>query len=402
MPEFQYVAKAMSGQEVKGLLTAGSETEVVSTLSTRQLFPLKVELAESAKSQERFRGKKVKARDLAAFYSQLADLLESGVPLLRSLELLENQSTNQALKLVLSGIRDDVAEGTRLADSMRQQGRVFSELAVSMIRAGEEGSFLEDVLKRIADFTEHQEELKGKVVGAIAYPTFLVVVGTVVLSILMVWFVPKFEPVFSRLEEQGDLPWATTAVVSISEVMQHHWYWLIIGIAGAALFVWQYAQSEDGRVAIDGMKLKIPGAGKIYKNLAIARFCRILGTLLTNGVPILPSLRTAKDATGNRVLSDAIAGASDNISAGKSLSQPLRDSNQFPPETVEMIAVAEEANNLENVLVKIADGMERRTYRHMDLFVRLLEPLMLLIMAILILFVMIGLLLPVLKSSAIL
>jgi general secretion pathway protein F/type IV pilus assembly protein PilC len=402
MPEFQYVARAMSGQEVKGLLTAGTETEVVSTLSTRQLFPLKIELAESAKSQERYRGKKVRARDLAGFYSQLADLLESGVPLLRSLELLETQSTNQALKLVLEGIRTDVAEGTPLADAMRQHGRVFSDLAVSMIRAGEEGSFLEDVLQRIASFTEHQEELKGKVIGAVAYPTFLVVIGTVVLWILMVWFVPQFEPVFSRLEERGDLPWATTAVIAISNLLRERGLWLILGIGGAIAFLWQYSQSDEGRVVIDRVKLKIPGAGKIYKNLAIARFCRILGTLLTNGVPILPALRTAKDATGNQVLSDAIASASDNISAGKSLSEPLRDSGQFPPETVEMIAVAEEANNLEKVLINIADGMERRTYRQMDLFVRLLEPLMLLIMAALILFVMIGLLLPVLRSSSIL
>jgi general secretion pathway protein F/type IV pilus assembly protein PilC len=306
------------------------------------------------------------------------------------------------LKLVLEGIRTDVAEGTRLADAMRQHGRVFSDLAVSMIRAGEEGSFLEDVLQRIADFTEHQEELKGKVIGAVAYPTVLVVIGAVVLSVLMVWFVPQFDPIFSRLEERGDLPWATTAVIAISNLLRERGLWLILGIGGAIAFLWQYSQSDEGRVVIDRVKLKIPGAGKIYKNLAIARFCRILGTLLTNGVPILPALRTAKDATGNQVLSDAIASASDNISAGKSLSEPLRDSGQFPPETVEMIAVAEEANNLEKVLINIADGMERRTYRQMDLFVRLLEPLMLLIMAALILFVMIGLLLPVLRSSSIL
>lgn len=402
MPEFQYVARAMSGQEVKGLLTAGTETEVVSTLSLRQLFPLKIELAESAKTRERFRGKRVKGRDLASFYSQLADLLRSGVPLLRSIELLETQSTNQALKLVLTEIRGDVAEGTRLADAMRQRGRVFSDLAVSMIRAGEEGGFLEDVLKRIADFTEHQEELKGKVIGAVAYPTFLVIIGSIVLSILMVWFVPKFDPIFSRLEERGDLPWATTAVIAISNAMKYYGLVILGAIALGFILLWNYTQSDDGKVAVDGLKLKIPGAGKIYKSLAIARFCRILGTLLTNGVPILPALRISKDATGNKVLGSAISSASDNISAGKSLSEPLRDSGQFPPETVEMIAVAEEANNLEHVLVDIADGMERRTYRHMDLFVRLLEPLMLLVMAILILFVMIGLLLPVLKSSSIL
>lgn len=402
MPEFQYVARAMSGQEVKGLLTAGNETEVVSTLSLRQLFPLRIELAESAKSQAKLRGKRVKARDLCGFYSQLADLLRSGVPLLRSLELLENQSASQALKVVLGDIRSEVADGTRLAEAMRRHSRVFSDLAISMIRAGEEGSFLEDVLKRIASFTEHQEDLKGRVVGAVAYPVFLVVVGTIVLSIMMVWFVPKFDPIFTRLEARGDLPWATTAVVAISNSLKNYGLWILLSIAGGIFLLWQYTQSDEGRTVVDGLKLRAPGAGKIYKNLAIARFCRILGTLLNNGVPILPSLRIAKDATGNRVLCDAISSAGDNISAGKSLAEPLRNSGQFPEETVEMIAVAEEANNLETVLVDIADGMERRTYRYMDLFVRLLEPVMLLIMAILILFVMIGLLLPVLRSSSIL
>jgi general secretion pathway protein F/type IV pilus assembly protein PilC len=402
MPEFQYVAKAMSGQEVSGLLTATSQNEVVSTLSTRDLFPIRIELADSAKSQQRYRGRGVKARDLAVFYSQLSDLLRSGVPLLRSLELLGRQSRNQSLKLVLQEIRDDVAEGTRLAEAMRQQSHVFNELAVSMVRAGEEGSFLEDVLRRIADFTDHQEDLKGRVIGATAYPAFLVIIGSLVLTAMMVWFVPKFEPVFQRLESRGSLPWATTAVVGISDTLGQYGLWIVAGMIVGGITFAQYARSEEGRLVVDQARLVIPGAGSIYRSLAIARFCRILGTLLHNGVPILNSLRIAKDATGNRVLGNAIASASDNISAGKSLSEPLRDSQQFPEETVEMIAVAEEANNLEEVLVNIADSMERRTYRYLELFVRLLEPAMLLVMAILILFVMLGLLLPVLQSSSVL
>ena len=402
MPEFQYVAKAMSGQEVSGLLTATSQNEVVSSLSTRDLFPIRIELADSAKSQQRYRGRGVKARDLAVFYTQLSDLLRSGVPLLRSLELLGRQSRNQSLKLVLQEIRDDVADGTRLAEAMRQQSHVFNELAVSMVRAGEEGSFLEEVLRRIADFTDHQEDLKARVIGATAYPAFLVIIGSLVLSVMMVWFVPKFEPVFQRLESRGTLPWATTAVVGISDILGQYGLWIVAGMIVGGITFAQYARSEEGRLVVDQARLVIPGAGSIHRSLAIARFCRILGTLLHNGVPILNSLRIAKDATGNRVLANAIALAGDNISAGKSLSEPLRDSQQFPEETVEMIAVAEEANNLEEVLVNIADSMERRTYRYLELFVRLLEPAMLLVMAILILFVMLGLLLPVLQSSSVL
>lgn len=392
----------MSGQEVKGLLTAGTETEVVSTLSARELFPLRIELAESAKSDDRLRGRRVKARDLATFFAQLSDLLRSGVPLLRSIELLQRQSRNKVLKVVLQEVRDDVANGTRLAEALRQHSNVFSELAVSMVRAGEEGSFLEDVLRRIADFTEHQEDLKGKVVGATVYPMFLTVIGGGILTIMMVWFVPKFEPVFQRLEARGELPWATTAVVTISDTLAN--YGLVVAglVAAAALFAVQYFKSDDGRMVLDRAKLSVPGAGRIYRSLAIARFCRILGTLLNNGVPILNSLRISKDATGNKVLSNAINDASEFIAAGKSLAEPLRASGEFPEEAVEIISVAEEANNLEKVLVDIAESMERRTYRYLELFVRLLEPAMLLVMALLILFVMLGLLLPVLQSSNVL
>ncbi|NQV23690.1 MAG: type II secretion system F family protein [Rhodopirellula sp.] len=402
MPEFQYTARAMSGQEVRGLLSAGTETEVVSTLSARQLFPLKIELAESARSDDRLRGRRVKARDLATFFAQLSDLLRSGVPLLRSLELLQRQSRNKVLKVVLQEVRDEVADGTRLADALRQHSNVFSELAVSMVRAGEEGSFLEDVLRRIADFTEHQEDLKGRVIGATVYPIFLIVVGGFVLTVMMVWFVPKFEPVFQRLEARGELPWATTAVVAISDTLGN--YGLVVAglFATAGFFAVQYFQTDEGRLVLDRAKLAMPGAGKIYRSLAIARFCRILGTLLNNGVPILNSLRISKDATGNKILSNAISEASEFISAGKTLAEPLRASGEFPEEAVEIIAVAEEANNLEKVLVDIAESMERRTYRYLELFVRLLEPAMLLVMAMLILFVMLGLLLPVLQSSSVL
>jgi general secretion pathway protein F len=402
MPEFQYTARAMSGQEVRGLLTAGTETEVVSTLSSRQLFPLRIELAESARSDERLRGRRVKARDLANFFAQLSDLLRSGVPLLRSLELLQRQSRNKVLKVVLQEVRDEVADGTRLAEAMRQHSKVFSELAVSMVRAGEEGSFLEDVLRRIADFTEHQEDLKGRVIGATVYPIFLIVVGGAVLTVMMVWFVPKFEPVFQRLEARGELPWATTAVVAISDTLANYGLGVAALVAVAGFFGLQYFQTDEGRLFLDRAKLSSPGAGKIYRSLAIARFCRILGTLLNNGVPILNSLRISKDATGNRILSNAINEASDFIAAGKTLAEPLRSSGEFPEETVEIIAVAEEANNLEKVLVDIAESMERRTYRYLELFVRLLEPAMLLVMALMILFVMLGLLLPVLQSSSVL
>ena len=392
----------MSGQEVTGLLSAASETDVVSTLSTRQLFPIQIQLAESAQKQALLRGRRVRSRDLSIFFAQLSDLLRSGVPLLRSLELLEKQTRSQAFKVVLQDVREEVSEGTRLAEAMKKHQGAFSELAISMVRAGEEGSFLEDVLRRIADFTDHQEDLKSRVTGAMAYPFFLVLFGVGIVTAMMVWFVPKFDPIFRRMAERDSLPWATTVVQNLSQLIAGYWWVLLAAIGAGAVFAVRYAATEDGRFFFDKVRLKIPGAGRIYRSLAIARFCRILGTLLKNGVPILNSLRIAKDATGNRVLSTAIAGAGDNISSGKTLAQPLAACGEFPEETVEMISVAEEANNLEQVLVDIADGMERRTWRYLELFIRLLEPVMLVAMAAVVMFVLLGLLLPVLQSSSVL
>ncbi len=401
MPDFQYTAHEISGQQITGVLTAASKQEALSSLSTRNLFPVRVELTEEAGVNRARLGRKVGARHLAVFYTQLADLLRSGVPMLRSLELLEKQSSNLTLKLVVQEVRGEVANGTRLAEAMRRHPRVFGELAVSMVRAGEEGSFLEDVLKRIVAFTEHQQELKSRVVGAMIYPVFLLVVMTAVVAAMLIFFVPKFEPIFEEMSEQGALPWATTALMSLSDFAQNYGLvGLLLGAGGMfALVGW--LKTEAGREKLDLFRLRAFGMGPIVRSLAIARFCRILGTLLRNGVPILQSLRIAMDATGNVVLSRAIGEAAENISEGKALAQPLSASGQFPEEVVEMIAVGEEANNLEQVLIDISENLERRTNRLLDMFVRMLEPVMLTVLAGVVLFVVIALLLPILQSSSI-
>ncbi len=399
MPDFQYTAREMTGQEVTGTLTALSEQDAVNNLAAKALFPIRIGLAQTETTKRKQIGKRVNATHLATFYAQLGDLLHSGVPLLRSLEILERQTNKAALALVLQQVREDVADGTRLAEALRSHPRIFSELAVSMVRAGEEGGFLEDVLKRIAQFTEQQEDMKGRVVGALAYPLFLVGVGLIVVTGLIVFMVPSFAPIFERLEEKGELPYATSLLMAVSAGLQNYGLWLLVPIGGAIWWFQNYAATEKGRLNLDRLRLNVPGAGGIFRSLAVARFCRILGTLLKNGVPILPSLRIAKDATGNRILSAAISSAADNISAGKSLAKPLASSGQFPVEVVEMISVGEEANNLEQVLLDISDGMERRTYRKLELFVRLLEPLLLLVLAVMVLFLVVALLLPVFQSA---
>jgi general secretion pathway protein F/type IV pilus assembly protein PilC len=399
MPDFQYIAREISGREVTGLLTAGSEQEVVNSLAGKSLFPTRIALAETEIKQQQSVGKRVAAKHLAIIFSQLADLLSSGVPLLRSLEILEQQASRPAVTAVLQDVRQQVAEGTRLADSMRRHPKVFGELAISMVRAGEEGGFLEDALKRIAIFTEHHEELKNRVMGAMAYPVFLMAACIVIVAGILVFLVPKFAPVFERLSQRGELPLATTILLSGSDMLQKYGIWIVAACALAGGWVYNYMKTEEGRMRIDGVRLRLKGLGPIVRSLAISRFCRILGTLLKNGVPILQSLRIAKDATGNRVLSEAISVAAESISAGKSLARPLGSSGHFPREVVEMIAVGEEANNLEQVLLNIAENMEQRTYRELDLFVKLLEPLMLLVMGLVILFIMVALLLPVFMAT---
>lgn len=402
MPDFQYVACEASGQQVTGVLNAPSRHDALTSLQSRQLFPVRVEPAAQSSGQLLLLRRGVNGRTLAVFYQQLSDLLRSGVPLLRSLELLEKQATNAKLRAVLQDVREQIADGGRLAESMRQHLDVFNELTVSMVRAGEEGSFLEDALQRVAGFTEHQQELKGRVVSATVYPAFLLTAMLVVVSGMLVFFVPKFEPIFDRLSEQGNLPWATTALMAMSEFAQS--YWLIalglLGVGGYALLSW--LRSDSGREAFDRFRLKAPGLGPVVRSLAISRFCRILGTLLRNGVPILQSLKIAKDATGNIVLSRAIGGAAENISEGKSLAHPLKACGQFPEEVVEMISIGEEANNLEQVLIDVAESMERRTNRLLEMFVRLLEPVLLSVMAAVVLFVVVALLWPILESSSIL
>jgi general secretion pathway protein F/type IV pilus assembly protein PilC len=396
VPEFTYEALSSAGVRSQGSLTATSEREALGMLDARGMFPLRIAAAKAARRG----GRRVRSRVLAAFYAQLADLLHSGVPLLRSLDILERQTNQPAFQNVLREVRARVADGMGLAQAMGQHPKAFNELAVSMVRAGQEGGFLEDVLRRIADFTEQQEDLKAKVIGALAYPIFLACAGFLILNILVIFFVPKFEPIFKKLEEKGELPSLTVGLMAVSHFMQG---WggitLLVGAIVAVVAFRRWAGTEGGRKIVDAFKLRIPVAGKIYLSFALSRFTRILGTLLHNGIPILKALTISKDSTGNRVLAEAIDKSAENITAGDALATPLTACKYFPRDVVEMIAVGEESNNLDKVLVDIAQGLEKRTGRQLELFVRLLEPLMLLVMAFVTLLVVAGLLLPVFKMG---
>lgn len=398
MPDFNYIARDLKGQKVTGVISATSEREVLTLLSGKSLFPVEV-AAGKAKSSPLSR-KRVSGQLMANTYAQLAALLRSGVPLLRSINVIRQQSSNTRLTEVLDDIYRRVEDGANLADAMSRYPRVFNDMAVNMVRAGGEGGFLEDALDRVSKFTEQQEDLKSRTAGALAYPIFLAAVGTLVVGGLVIFFVPKFASMFDSLRQRGELPLLTDWLLWTSDTLRSYGLLVVVALVVVYLFMKRYLDSDEGRRIRDLLRLRIPLLGPVFQNLAVARFCRVLGTLLKNGVPILKSLEISRDAAGNRVLSEAIANASENISSGQSLAGPLSASGHFPATVVEMIAVAEESNTLDNVLVEIADGLEQRTARRLDLAVRLLEPIMLLVLAIVVLFVVIALLMPVMKMSS--
>jgi general secretion pathway protein F/type IV pilus assembly protein PilC len=398
MPDFAYVARTDQGKRVTGMVSANTQREAVSQLSGKSLFPLQVTLQ---KRKQKFGGlgNRISGQQLATFYAQLSGLLRSGVPLLRSLDVLKKQSSNPKFSEILGNVHHRVEDGATLADAMHHHSKSFGELSVSLIRAGGEGGFMEDSLDRLAQFTEQQEDFKSRTMGALAYPVFLASVGSAVVFGLLVFFVPNFGQVFEQLREQGELPAITTWVLVFSESLQRYGILILIGLGFLVAFLRVQLATDAGRRWFDGLKLKLPMIGGVFKSLAVARFCRVFGTLLHNGVPILRSLDISRDATGNKVLSSAIQDAAENISSGDSLAKPLGASGHFPTTVVEMIAVAEESNTLDTVLTDIADGLERRTSRRLDLVIRLLEPVMLLILAVIVLLVVIALLLPIFKMS---
>lgn len=396
MPEFTYVARDLSGHRKTGLLTATSQHDVLTQLDSLALMPVEIKLAKAAGAA---RSKRVSGQVMANAYNQLASLLRSGVPLLRALTVMSNQASKPALREVLEEVKAKVEEGEPLPVAMARYPRVFNDMAVNMTRAGTEGGFLEDALERVAAFTEQQEDMKGRAAGALAYPIFLGFVGTGVVSVLIIFFVPKFETLFATLREKNQLPAATDALLAFSSFLQAYWWMLLAAMIAAAFAFVSFAKTEQGKTTLDWAKIKVPLFGSIFLNLAVARFCRVLGTLLSNGVPILKSLDISGNAAGNRILAESIRRASESVTAGEKLATPLAASGHFPSQVVEMISVAEESNTLDKVMVQISDSLERTTFRRMDILVRLLEPMMLLLMAGVVFFIVLALMVPLLSSS---
>ena len=396
MPSYTYNAVSKTGESVTGVLTAENYQVALRLLDEQALYPVKVSEGIAASKLSFRGGGRVKGRHLTIFYGQMADLLRAGVPILRAMDVLGRQGSQGTLSQVIRELREDVAGGSSLGDAMAKHPRVFAPLQASMVRAGEQGGFLEDVLARIAIFSEKQDELRNKVLGAMLYPFILVLVGSGVILGLMIFVVPKIR---QHLREES-FNFLTVVVFWLCDAVTEHYLTILMGVVGLLIGLSIVIRTDWGRHASDVVKLRAPVVGPILTMVAICRFCRILGTMLQNGVPILQALRISKDSAGNKILAGVINDAADSVKKGAALSAPLGECGLFPPAVVDMIAVAEEGNNLESVLVQIADTNEARTARQIDLAVRVLEPVLLTIMAAVVGCFMIALILPILTMGS--
>ena len=395
MPKFQYTARNLSGGKVSGNVEAEGEIAAARLLENRELFPIDVWSPEAGGSATSFR-RRISSRDLGVMYGQLSDLLASGVPLLRSLKSLVKSTVNKRLAVVLREIHNEVADGQSLHKSMAGHQDIFPTLHTVMVQAGERASFLDDVLESLSVFLERLDELQSKVLGALVYPSMLVLLGGSVMIGALVFFVPKFEPMLAGI----DKPMPTEIVFLLSEIVRRYWLIIAAGIGGLIAFFWSVLQSQAGKQAMERWRLKIPVAGNALRMVAITRFCRILGTMLANGVPILQALAISRDATGSALLAKNIDEAIENVRAGEPLTEPLKAGGMFPEQVIAMISVAEESNQMQKVLLQIADSVERRTNQQVDQAVRLIEPAILCLVAVGIGFLALGLLLPIFTMAS--
>lgn len=396
MPDFSYRAKTHSGAVAEGVIQAATQQEAIRQLTSQSLFPIKVSDQSNAWSKFSLSLKRVKSETISDLLTQMSDLLSNGVSLLDSLRILSEQSPDAKLQEILAEIRDNVSEGINLDEAMGKHPKVFSNLTISMVKAGLEGGFLEESLERVSRFLRKENALKNKVVGAMTYPMVLAGVGLCFMIALVVVIVPMFQPFFDKLIKSGvGLPWITQILIFVSELIVSYGLFVVIGVAGIILGTKKMLETEKGRRLFDQYKLKIPIAGRIFHESAVSRFCRVLGTLLRNGVQILKSLKIAGHSVGNVMLQEAIHQSAENISSGNRLSEPLRESGMVSDQVIAMIRVAEESNTLDEVLVKISDRMDQKIEQRLDSMVRLIEPLMLLTIGAVVMGIILGVLLPI-------
>lgn len=405
MPVYEYTAFNAKGKRLKGIVDAGSLFGARQRLRETDIFPITLREASSRKKDESFAEKmaegffkKVGQREIAAMTRQLSTLLGAGLPLVQSLSALISQISHPRMKKTLAQIREDVNEGNSLTQSMSHFPDIFPPFYLNMVRAGEASGTINAVLDRLADFNEKQQALKGKIRASLAYPVFMLLIGSGVLFFLITFIVPNITKIFREMRQA--LPAPTLFLISLSNFLQSFWW--MIGIGLVAVFILlrvAVTRTDRGRYVWDGLKLKLPLMGSVYKKMEVARFSRTLGTLLESGVPLLDSLAIVKSIAGNRLIGDAIQTAGEEVREGQSLASPLAKSGLFPPVAVEMISVGEQSGNVEIMLYRIADAYEKEVESNITMMTSLLEPIMILVMGFIVAFIVISILLPIFEMN---
>jgi len=398
MRKFRYKAKDSRKEMVTGILEADTEQEALAKLSQMGYFPLSIERDEASAEEQSVPQSlgfftKVRRRDITIFTRQLADLLESGLPLMRALDILREQTESRRLKEVLASLASQVREGKSFSEALTLYPKIFSNLYVNMVKSGELGGMLSEVLARLADFGERAEELRAKVRAALAYPILILFVGMATVAVLLIFVVPKLVSLFQDMGQILPLP--TRILVEVSQGLVQYW-WVILSVVALGIFLLRRGGLPQGvRLALDGVKLRLPVWGSLIKKVEIASFARSLATLLGHGVPILQAMQVVVQATENELLRGEFKRIGEQIKGGTTLSQEIRRGRLFPPLVTNMVAVGEEAGTLDRSLLKIADTYEREADRAMKLMTSLVEPVMILVMGSVVGFIVISMLMPI-------
>ena len=403
MPRYTYVALDSRGQESTGFVDASSTNEAIGRLREVGHFPTKVCEEGTAVSPDRiarsrnvvlFQRKSVKPKTLMIFTRQLATLIDAGLPLLRGLTVLAKQERDSVLKSTINKVADSVQGGSTFSEGLAQHPRLFNDLYVNMVKAGELGGVLELVLTRLAEFQEKAQKVKNKVVAAMVYPIIVLLLAVAIMIVLLIFIVPKFETIFHDMLGDKPLPTITLFVIGISDFMQKHWTVLL------AVFVILFAtgkvaaRTRAGRSLIDRAKLRAPLLGDLIRKTSISRFSRTLGTLVTSGVPILQALDITRETAGNTVIAQAIKQVHDSVKEGDSVTQPLEASGAFPQMVISMIDVGEETGQLPEMLLKIAEVYDDEVDNSVAALTSLLEPIMIVLLALIVGTIVIALFMP--------
>lgn len=423
MPKYDYVALDARGNETKGSIEVASQNEAIGRVKEMGLYPTKIIEAEKVRDKAAVKkgkpagrpgGKKkggmnmsinikipglsgrVPPKVLTTFTRQLATLVDAGLPLLRGLRVLEKQERCAALKTILGDLALSIEGGSTFSEALAQHPKVFNKLFVNMVKAGELGGVLEVVLKRLAEFSEKAQKIKSKVKAALFYPIAVLVVAVGIMTLLLTFVVPKFKEVFSGMNIT--LPGFTTFVLGVSDLVRTHFVYTAITVTVCVIvFLLIIKFSKTGRRLWDAVKLKMPAFGPVISKVAISRFTRTLGTLISSGVPILQALTIVKETSGNVIISKAIGSVHESVKEGETITAPLEGSRVFPPMVVSMVDVGEQTGALPEMLLKIADNYEDEVDNAVAAMTSLLEPIMIIFLAIIVGSIVIAMFLPLIK-----